>query len=624
MQRSVTAKDLVLFAALAVLLVMILLSMYMVDRQWSKMAQIQHTMQEQANDLRSLTGLVRALDQGVRSGALAQGGGPAPATVVSATTPDAFTRAYRATQMPGYAPGDWQVQAFGTGLKTITPLISSDVYAAEIQGYVQESLLTRDPETLKWLGLIAKSWQVSNDGLTFTFQMRDDVKFSDGVALTAHDVAFTFAFIMNEKIAAPRSRAYLEKIASVTAKGDHEVVFVFKEPYFDSLALAGGLSIMPRHFYEPYLKEPEVFNQSKGLLLGSGPYRLKDPKAWTPDQGIVELERNPRYWGPILPPFERLVWKVIENDSARLTTFRNGDIDMYSARPREYQSLLNDASLGRRTRHLEYMSPTAGYTYIGWNQLRNDKPTRFADPRVRRAMTLLTDRDRIIGEIFLGYAEIAVSPFNPRSKQHDVTLQPYPASLEQAKALLKEAGYEDRNGDGVLENAKGDAFEFDLVYFQDNDDTKRMVLLLKDLYARAGVLMRPKPTEWSVMLDLLNHKDFDAITLGWSSGVETDIYQMFHSSQIVPGGDDFISYRNPRLDQLIEKARATVDEELRMPLWREAERILHEDQPYTFLMRRKSLTFIDRRFHNVQVTKLGLNLGAPVEWFVPADEQKYH
>ena len=151
-----------------------------------------------------------------------------------------------------------------------------------------------------------------------------------------------------------------------------------------------------------------------------------------------------------------------------------------------------------------------------------------------------------------------------------------------------------------------------------------MVLLLKDLYARAGVRMIPFPQEWPVMLENLDKKDFDAITLGWTSGIETDLYQIFHSAQAMSNGDNYISYKNPELDKLIVEARRTVDEGKRMPLWQQAERIIYEDQPYTFLMRRKSLLFVDKRIHNVQMTKLGLNLGSlPLENYVPAALQKY-
>jgi peptide/nickel transport system substrate-binding protein len=612
-ERRFTVKDLFLFAWLVLLLVMILLTMYMVDRQWIKMAEMQRTLTEQAASLQELA---RTVSSG-------QFSAQAPISN-SQTIPDAFKRAYRATQMEGYAPGDWLVSPFATGLKTLTPLVSSDAYASEVQTYVLESLLTRNPETLDWEGMVAKDWSISEDGLTITFQMREGLKFSDGKPMNAKDVEFTFNFIMNEKIAAPRHRAYYSKIASVKATDKYEVVFQFKEPYFESLALAGSMPILPEHFYGQYLEKPQAFNQSTGLLMGSGPYRLEDPEGWTPDAGLVELERNPYYWGPVLPPFNTLLWKVIENDSARLTTFRNGEIDLYSARPREYKTLLEDQTLRRRTKNLEYMSPTAGYNYIGWNQQRNGKSTLFADQRVRQAMTYLTNRQRIVEEIMLGYAEVAVSPFSPRSPQHDKSIEPREYNLKKARELLAAAGFKDRDGNGVLEDADGKPFRFELVYFQDNEDTARIVLFLRDLYARAGVLMIPKPTEWSVMIDLLQRKDFDAITLGWTSGVETDIFQIFHSSQTVAGGDNFVNYKNPRLDAIIEKARSTIDEEARMRLWHKAERILYEDQPYTFLIRSQSLVFIDDRMRNVQVTRLGLNKDiVPVEWFVPAELQRY-
>lgn len=617
MARRFTVKDVFLFLFLSLLLVFILLAMYMVDRQWLKLAEMERTLTEQAQDLRGLRDLLRTAGNGQLALAPAQDRG-------TEGVPPAFRRAHAATQQPDYRPGDWLVQAFGAGLKTLTPLVSADAYSAEVQGYVLETLLTRDPETLEWQGLLARDWEVSEDGLTFRFDLREGVTFSDGEPLTAEDVAFSFAFIMNPAIAAPRERAYYEKIESVTALGPHQVEFKFKEPYFDSLALAGALIILPQHFYAPYLEQPESFNQSKGLLLGSGPYRLQDPKGWTPDQGLIELERNPRYWGPIQPSFDKLLWKVIANDSARLTTFRNGDIDIYGARPLEYQRLLEDQALVERTQHLEYRSPTAGYSFLAWNQERNGKPTRFADKRVRQAMTFLTDRASIIEQLMLGYAEPAVSPFTPDSPQHDPALEPRAFDLAKAKALLKQAGYADRDGDGILENADNQPFRFELVFFQDADDTRRLALFLKDLYARAGILLEPKPTEWSVMLDRISKKNFDAIALGWTSGIEIDIYQMFHSSQTMAGGDNFISYRNPELDALIEKARASVDETERMPLWQACERILYEDQPYTFLMRRESLVLVDQRMHNLEITRLGLNLGVtPVEWYVPGPEQKY-
>jgi peptide/nickel transport system substrate-binding protein len=615
MQKQLTTRDWILYLLLSLLILLLLLAMYQIDRQWVKLTEMQTAMSEQAK-------VMRELRSSMASGA-ALAASPSTSTVAEEVAP-AFKRAYAATGQPDYAQGDWSVEAFATNIKTITPLISTDAYASNVQSYVLESLIIRNPDTLEWEGLIAKSWKISDDGLVISFKLREDVNFSDGEPLTAEDVVFTFDFIMNEVIQAPRDRAYLEKIQNVKANGKYEVVFTFKEPYFEALSLAGGMSILPEHFYSAYLKEPQKFNESKGLLLGSGPYRLVDPKNWTPDKGNVELVRNERYWGDVQPSYNRVLWKIIQNDSARLTTYRNGDIDSYSARPVEYQQLKKDAQIIAKSQNFEYMPPVVGYSYIGWNQERAGKPTRFADKRVRQALTYLTDVNRVIKDVFLDYAEPAVSPFSKASKQHDSALQPYKFDVDKAKALLREAGYEDRNGDGVLEDKSGKPFEFKLTYLESNEDTKRMVLLLRDLYARAGVRMIPFPQEWPVMLENLDKKDFDAITLGWTSGIETDLYQMFHSSQASSKGDNFVGYKNPALDKLIDEARRTVDEGKRMPLWQQTERILYEDQPYTFLMRRQSLLFVDKRIHNLQMTKLGLNLGSlPMENYVPVAQQKY-
>lgn len=623
MERRFTAKDFILLSALGALFAVMLLTMYQVDRQWRKMDEINAATHEQTQELREIRTAVSNLEQRLNTASLAA----ATAAGASATPGEvnpAFARAAAARKLPDFAEGDWIVNAMPVNLQTITPLVSKDAYAADVQGYVLESLLTRDPDTLDWQGLIARSWQISSDGLTITFTLRPNVRFSDGKPLTAHDVAFSFQFVMNPNIDAPDERAYFEKLTSVTAQGDDQVVFTFKEPYFNALQLAGGMAILPKHFYEPFLTDPAKFNQSKGLLLGSGPYRLKDPLTWAPDAGFTELERNPRYWGDVLPPFTRVVWKVIANETARLASFRNGEIDSYSARASEYQKLIADPGLTEHARHWEYMSPVAGYSYIAWNQLRSGKPTRFTDKRVRRAMTLLTDRDRIVKEIFLGYGEVAVSPFCTRCKQHDANLTPHPFDVGAARALLKEAGYMDRNNDGILDDAAGKPFEFELTLNQDNEDTKRMVLLLKDLFAQAGVLLKPVPTEWAVMVERLKTQDFDAITLGWTSGIETDLYQMFHSSQTTANASNFISFNHPELDKLIEQARRTVDESARLQLWQAAEKILHDEQPYTFLLRRQSLVFVDKRVKNITMTGLGLNFGAvPVETYVPAAQQRY-
>lgn len=615
MEHRFSTKDFFIFLGLGLVLVSIWMAMYQRDREWGEIQRAISAAKELQTDM---TNLERLINERL------QGGGT---NIGVPGTPDnhpAFERAKRTESMPGYAKGDWYVRAFGVRLKTITPMVSSDVYASIVQDRVLESLVSRNPETLEWQPLVAKAWTISQDGLVFTFTMRQNVRFSDGTPLTAEDLEFTFNFLMNEKIAAPRPRAYYEKIKSVKATSRFEVVFTYKEPYFEAFELAGNMSILPRHFYSKYLDDPEAFNQSTCILLGSGPYRLEDPVGWKADQRLI-LIRNERYWGPVLPAFDKLIFETIEGDAARLTAFRNGSVDGYAARPKEYQQLLADPQFMKGAKNFEFESPRDGYAYIGWNQMKEGKPTIFADRRVRQALTLLIDRERICKDVFLGYGKPAVSPFSPLVKQHDPNIKPWPCDAEKAKALLAEAKFADRDKDSILENEQGEKLEFDLIYGQGNDDWQLATAFIAAELAKQGILMRPKPVQWDYLLDSLTKKTFSACLLGWSSGFETDIYQMFHSSQMKEDGDNFISYKNPELDQLIDKARREVREDVRIPIWQQCEKIMHEDQPYTFLIRRKSLIFVDRRIANTEVLpKWGFNIDVvPLEWYVPLGMQKY-
>lgn len=606
MENRFTIKDLVLFTLVIGVIVLVGLAMVQYDRQWGVLQTLSEQSREQTRELSQIR---RMLQRGVLTAAVP--------TTGPAGQDDPFERIRTAQTRDDYAMGDWFIDA-GPNIAKLTPLVSTDVYASDIQVRILETLAARDPVTLKFEPHLAKSWQISEDGMTMTFQLREGVTFSDGEPFTADDVVYSFELIMNPKIEAPRARAYYQKIKSVKKTGNHEVVFTFAEPYFQSFTLAGGMEILPKHFMSKFT--PEEINRRPGLLMGTGPYRLEDPSNWAPGKPL-QLLRNDRYWGEP-PAFNRLIYREIDNDLAKLTSFRNGDIDgMFRMQPEPFRELLKDPGTREKTQHYDYPTPLAGYRYIGWNQRRSGKPTRFADKRVRLAMTLLTDRERINNEILFGYGRTISGPFVGNSPQADKSIEPWPYDPARAKRLLAEAGYTDRNGDGVLESEAGEKFAFNLIYPSGISNYEQMALFLKDSYARAGIALTPDPLDWSVFSERLKNREFDVITLGWGSSIEGDLYQMFHSDQIEDGGDNTIGYTNPELDKVIEAARRTVDESKRMKLWQEAHRILHGDQPYTFLMTRNELAFLSGRVKNVQVLPLGLN--DLVEWYVPKGSQKW-
>jgi peptide/nickel transport system substrate-binding protein len=448
------------------------------------------------------------------------------------------------------------------------------------------------------------------------------VQFSNGDPFTADDVVFTFEFIMNPAIDAPRQRVGYDLLKSIEKVNDFEVIFHFKKPYFESFGLAASISPLSKKFYSQYT--PKQFNESVGLLIGTGPYRLRDPAGWHPGEPL-QLVRNEQYWG--MPgPFDRLLWHEVEEDAAALAMFRNGEVDTFGANPTQYVTMVKDPEVLAKADTYRYYARDGGYSYVAWNQARAGKPTRFADKRLRQAMTLLTDRNRMAADIFRGFAKPAPGPFGVASKQNDPNIKPWPYDPKRALELLAEAGYKEKNKDGLLLGPDGQPFRFKLTYNSKNPVGEQMVLQLKDSLARVGIVLEQEPTDWPIMVKKLDTRDFDAITLGWTGGIETDIFQMFSSTKIADGGDNFMSYRNVELDKLMDQARTMPDEEKRMEVWRKCHQILHEDQPYTFLLYRESTMFIDKRFKNVHQTRSGLNYLSddvmPLPWYVPANQQK--
>lgn len=626
MENRFGVKDFILFLLVGILAVLVVTAMVQFDRQYEHVLTIKQKQDELATELSRVR---RQLNDAV-SGAvpLVNPTQQATGTTRPGQTPkvDAFTHINAAEEMEGFARGGWFIDNFGTKVGKLTPLISTDVYASWVEGQVLESLAVRDPYTLEYVPRLARSWEISEDGLTMTFELRPNVTFSDGHPLTADDVVFTFEWIRNPEVNAPRARAYMTQLKQVKALGEHRVQFTFSEPYFKNFETAAATGVMPRHFYSKFT--PGQFNEKTGLLMGSGPYMLENPETWAPGQGVT-LIRNPRYWSTPAT-FDRIRFHEIQEEAANMVLYGNQEHDLIRCTPEMYRRLRGDERVMGFSNAFEVSSPYGGYSYVGWNQQRKvngrDTPTPFADKRVRQAMTMLIDRERMLREIYLGYGNIATGPFAPTSPQSDPSIQPWPYDPERAKRMLAEVGFEDRNGDGVIEGADGQPLRFKLLYPGGSETYEKIVLFLRDNFARGGVIMEPDRQDWPVLVNKLNQGDFEAITLGWSANPESDPFQVFHSSQIADQGDNRTSYRNAELDKLIEQARKTMDTEQRMALWKKVHAILHEDQPYTFMFNRPSLRLMNKRIHNVGESKVGLNFeylnGGMIPWFIPSTEQK--
>ena len=233
-------------------------------------------------------------------------------------------------------------------------------------------------------------------------------------------------------------------------------------------------------------------------------------------------------------------------------------------------------------------------------------------------MTHLVNRELILEKILYNLGTVVTNPFYINSPEYDKSIKPYSYDPKVAKQLLDEAGWMDHNGDGIRDK-NGIEFKFEFLIPNGSDTGEKISTILKEELDKVGVDMQIRKIEWAVFTRHLNERKFDAVTLGWSMGVETDPYQIWQSSQIEEGSN-FVGFSNEEADGLIDEARTEFDRERRIELYRKFSKIVHEDQPYTFLYCRKSTVAVNKRFRGVVVYPLGLE---PRQWFVPSSLRKY-
>jgi peptide/nickel transport system substrate-binding protein len=617
MRNGFGFKDLVMLVLLLAVALSVWLSMVQRDRQWEL--------------LQKVDGRIADLEKRIQQIRVA----PAAAATTTAAAPrdDAWARpgvkierwnapaaASDPAKLPGYGEGGEFTELFEAQPAKLTPYIASDVYQTRVMDRVCEALGTFDPKTLKMAGQLADGWQIDPDGLWIRAHINPLAHFSDGQPVTAEDVRWTYLdFINNPLIEAERTRSTQDNLKDVKVIDDHTVEFVFKEPLFTNILIAFGDPILPKHYYAKF--EPSQVNQATGMLMGSGQFRLeKLPKGpddlasqWTPGQDVV-LVRNEQYWAAPAP-LAGMRFRTIKDDLGRLVAYRNGEGSMMLPTSPQFNKLMKDEPQFEKSSYmLKWTNMRCGYSFIAWQcGPRNGKATPFADKRVRKAMTMLLDRERMIRDIWDGIGIVSKGPMNPESPASDPSVAPLPFDPEKAKALLAEAGWKDRDGDGILENEKGDKFTFEYTYATGGEISERIARFTKDSFGKAGIVMTTRPVDWSRYQELLKLRDFDAITLGWGANApESDPRQIWHSESIKEGGDNFTQWNSPTCDALIEKGRRTMNEADRMLVWRQFEACVAEDQPYTFVRVAPWLRLVKRDFGNVNTYKTGLE---PQEFF---------
>jgi len=450
-----------------------------------------------------------------------------------------------------FDPDGRLIMSLGGEVSVVNPVLSTDTTSSAIEGVIFNGLVKVD-KNLNFIPDLAKSWKVSRNGLTWTFNLRRDVAWHDGAPFTADDVKFTFDTILNPKVNSVRRGDYIIDGKPIKFKvvNRYTVQAILPKPFSPFLTSA-SMGILPRHILNGKELDMSDFNRHP---IGTGPFIFIEYKAGD----HVLVKRNPKYYAGS-PKLKEILFKIIPDENTALVALRSGSIDETGIPPKDFHPI----------KHVNlYKYDALLYTYLGFNL----KSPKFSDVRVRQALSYAVNRKQLIGLIFMGLASPAYSPCAPVSWAYSDDVHKYEYDAQKAKELLKQAGVKD--------------LEFTVLVNQGNKEREKAAAILQQQFDKIGVKMNIRVLEWSALLKIINArkdpKDFDAVIIGWSTGVDPDSYSIWHSSQY-PGGLNFIGYSDPRVDKMLDAGRREQSKAGRKGIYAKMYKEITNDAPYVFL-----------------------------------------
>jgi peptide/nickel transport system substrate-binding protein len=475
------------------------------------------------------------------------------------------------------------------------PVTNTDQYTDELIKYALFTPLIQYDKDLKPRPWLAESWTLTGD-TGVVFKLRNDVRWHDGRRVTADDVSFTFDLAKNPVTASLLASAYLADVDRAHVVDSLTIRFHFKRPHAQALE-DFWWAPLPKHLLSsvvpielrnaPYNRQP----------VGSGPYRFVE---WRPNQQLT-LQRDSMFpeglGGP--PNLERAVFRIVPEAATILTELLSGGIGVdVPLNPDQTQQVKGNPTLTL------FAFPSRSLYYIGWN---NQRPP-FNNAAVRRAMTMAIDRQQIIDALLFGYGTPAVStvpPWHPMSPKDIAPLAYDPA---QAGLLLDQAGWTDRNGDGIRENAQGANLTFTLLV-SSNSTNRSVVEVVQDHLKKVGVDAQVRVLEFQTLLAQHKARDFDAVFTTWimdNFQLASTPAALFHSRLAkVPLSSNRSGVSIPRLDALIDRGGATTDDAKAAQVWREFTQVLNEEQPVTFMFWFHELAAASKNVSGVEMDQRG-------------------
>lgn len=466
----------------------------------------------------------------------------------------------------------------------LNPLLVDDEYDGAILKFTFDTLLKYD-KNLNLVPNMAESYEMSDDQLTLTFKLKEGIKWHDGKPVTAEDVAFTFESMAKPDYTGPRygdveglkgaaacHNGETDKVEGITVVDDHTVKFEFAQPYAPGLSKIGAdRAIIPKHIWGDiplgeWQKKTELMNKP----IGCGPYVLKE---FVPGQYVELVAFEDYYAGKAKTP--KFIFKVSNQDTV-IAELTSGEIDIADISSLKSQDIKTLEDNGVKV--TSYTGITS--QYMGFNL----REKIFQDKKVRQAITYAIDRTLMVDKLLEGRATIIDAPLLPTSWAYpeDGVLNPYKADPEKAKSLLKEAGWEDKNGDGIVENSAGEAFKVTLKYPVGNKIREQSAPIIQANLKAVGIDVELEIMEFAALLDqvMANH-EFDLYLMGSSLDTDPDPKPIWHSSSASDekgnSAWNIVGFRNPEADKLMDDALKTTNQDERKAYYKEFCKIVNEE-----------------------------------------------
>ncbi len=520
------------------------------------------------------------------------------------------------------------------------PTNGISVQRADIFFYTQRCLMYIDYKTQSVVpGLVESMPEISADTLSFTYRLRKNILWDNGEALSPDDILFTAKVIKCPLTNNPAVKQYWNNVKNIIPGDNGSFTINMFEKNFQNISFLTAFPVLQKSFYDPenvlgsftleqfndtafaaeqfpaLKKWSEGFNDDSNgripeKLNGLGMYKVEE---WASGHYITLLKKanhwtkkSKNYLEQSYP--EKIIFQLNKDEASQILDFRNQRMDAsVNCSINAFMQLTGEDEFNKN--YNSALLPTFNYAYIGFNEKpAGNRKQLFTDAKVRKAIAMITPVENIMKIAYGNYSNQCkrmISNVSPLKKDFDHSLKHVEFDLKKAKELLADAGWNDTDGDGILDKNSGDnkiTFTAELIYLTTSPEWKSMADYLAEQFAKSGIKLIPVPMDLNHFLAKTKEHDFDLIMASWSgTGLPEDYTQLWHTSSWISHGSNYSGFGNEKSDKIIEQMKIEMNDSVRTLLSHQLQQIIYDDQPFVFLYSNMRRNIIHRRFGNGMV-----------------------